>query len=65
MLCYLLHADPIADDSVSSVGLSLRPLQVIGVVAALQDTDGVWRVKVKFGNVRSGWGGVWTGKTKT
>lgn len=62
--CYLLHADPVADDFVRSVGFSLRPLQVIGVVAALQDADGVRCVEVKFCDVRSCWGGFGEEKQK-
>lgn len=58
IVCYLLHADPIADDFVRGVRFSLRPLQVIGVVAALQDADGVRRVKVKFGDVWTSWVGL-------
>lgn len=48
---HLSDVEPVADDSVRGLGVSLRPLQVVGVVVSLLDPDRVGRVEVELGVV--------------
>lgn len=45
---YLCDVDPVSNHAVNGSGLSLGPLQVVGEVIPLQDTDGVGRVVVEL-----------------
>lgn len=63
---HLSDHEPIADDSVRGLGISLSPLQVVRVVVSLLDSDRVGRVKVELsvvgfccgGKVRDKWGAI-------
>lgn len=48
---HLSNVEPIADDSVSGLGISLCPLQVVRVVVSLLDPHRVGRVEVELGVV--------------
>lgn len=49
---YLSNIQPVANDSVRSLWIFLRPLQVVGIVVPLLDADWVGRVEVELGVVR-------------
>lgn len=48
---HLSDVEPVANDSVRGLGISLRPLQVVWVVVSLLDPDRVRRVEVELGVV--------------